>query len=274
MPLKKGLYIALSILLAGVFIISAFFVGKYFLEGKKSTDRYNELAGMVENAQTAPSSEPASTNASGETEPVSTRPPLLAPNGQPILSWYRDVYEINNDLVGWIKIDGTVIDYPVMQTSVDNRDYYLRRDFDGEDATRGCIYVREECDVFAPSDNVTIYGHKMHDGTMFAKLLDYQDKAVWEDNNLISFDTLTEFHTYQIFAVFSTTATEGEGFKYHRMVDAKDKADFDQFIATCKELSYYDTGITPQYGDKIICLSTCDYSLENGRFVVAAVRIV
>ena len=58
------------------------------------------------------------------------------------------------------------------------------------------------------------------------------------------------------------------------MVDAKDKADFDQFIATCKELSYYDTGITPQYGDKIICLSTCDYSLENGRFVVAAVRIV
>ena len=67
-----------------------------------------------------------------------------------IAGLYGKIYEQNNDLVGWIRIDGTVVDYPVMQTSVDNRDYYLRRDFDGSDATRGCIYVREECDVFTP----------------------------------------------------------------------------------------------------------------------------
>ena len=274
MPVKKYLYIALVIILAGAFAVSAFYLGSYFLEGKKQADRFNELSQMVEDArqnasETTQSTEPSASTADSQTETTET-----TESSEPkILPWYQEVYDLNHDMVGWIRIDGTVVDYPVMQTSVDNRDYYLRRDFDGSDATRGCIYVREECDVFTPSDNVTIYGHKMHDGSMFAVLLDYADKAVWEDNSLISFDTLYEYHTYQIFAVFNTTATVDEGFKYHRMENAANKAEFDKFIATCKELAFYDTGITPQYGDKIICLSTCDYSLENGRFVVAAVRI-
>lgn len=274
MPVKKKLYLALIIIQAVAFAVSAFYVGNYFLEGKRQADRFNELSKMVEDAkknpsQPAPGTDPTQTSqqeTNGETKPG-------VPGDPNVLSWYRDVYELNHDMVGWIRIDGTPVDYPVMQTSIDNRDYYLRRDFDGSDATRGCIYVREECDVFAPSDNVTIYGHKMHDGSMFAALLDYQDKSAWEDNSIISFDTIYEYHTYEIFAVFSTTATVDEGFKYHRMENAANKAEFDEFIATCKDLSYYDTGITPQYGDKIICLSTCDYSLENGRFVVAAVRI-
>ena len=271
MPVKKSLYIALIIILTGAFAVSAFCLGSYFLEGKRQQDRFRELSQMVEDArQNASETTQAPTDPS---VPEKTQPEETEPTEPQILPWYQDVYDLNHDLVGWIRIDGTVVDYPVMQTSVDNRDYYLRRDFDGSDATRGCIYVREECDVFTPSDNVTIYGHKMHDGSMFAVLLDYADKAVWEDNSLISFDTLYEYHTYQIFAVFNTTATVGEGFKYHRMVNAANKAEFDQFIATCKDLAFYDTGITPVYGDKIICLSTCDYSLENGRFVVAAVRI-
>ena len=63
------------------------------------------------------------------------------------------------------------------------------------------------------------------------------------------------------------------GFAYHLMADAKDEAEFNKFVATCKELSFYDTGITPVYGDKLLCLSTCEYTIDNGRFVVAAVRI-
>lgn len=272
MPVKKSLYIALIIILTGAFAVSAFYLGSYFLEGKRQQDRFQELSQMVEDARqnasetTQTTTEPSAPT--GETQPEETEP-----TEPQILPWYQDVYDLNHDLVGWIRIDGTVVDYPVMQTSVDNRDYYLRRDFDGSDATRGCIYVREECDVFTPSDNVTIYGHKMHDGTMFAALLDYADESVWKDNSIISFDTIYEYHTYQIFAVFNTTATVDEGFKYHRMENAANKAEFDKFIATCKDLAFYDTGITPVYGDKIICLSTCDYSLENGRFVVAAVRI-
>ena len=108
---------------------------------------------------------------------------------------------------------------------------------------------------------------------MFACLGDYTSKRAWENNSLIFFDTLTEYHTYKIFAVFKTSANLGQGFRYHMFVDAANEQEFDEFVSTCKQLSFYDTGITPVYGDKLICLSTCEYTLDNGRLVVAAVRI-
>lgn len=275
--MKKKLYIALIAVLAVIFCVSAVFLVRYFTQSKKSADRYNELASQV-NAEREATTIATETVASETAETAQTTEGYTAneedvPQEMTILPWYKDVYDQNNDLVGWLKIEGTVIDYPVTQTAEDNADYYLRRNFDKEDATGGCLYVREQCNVFAPSDNVTIYGHNMHDGSMFAALLDYQDKSVWEDNSLIQFDTIYEYHTYQIFAVFKTTASINEGFKYHQFEDAANEEEFNEFVSTCKELSFYDTGITPEYGDKIICLSTCEYTLENGRFVVAAVRI-
>ena len=108
---------------------------------------------------------------------------------------------------------------------------------------------------------------------MFHGLMAYTEKEAWDYNSLIFFDTLKERHVYKIFAVFKTTANLGEGFRYHQFVDAKNEQEFNEFVSTCKELAFYDTGITPVYGDKLLCLSTCEYTLENGRLVVAAVRI-
>ena len=179
---------------------------------------------------------------------------------------------MNNDLAGWITIDGTVIDYPVMQTT-EEFDFYLKRNFGKEYSPHGCIFVGEGNDLETPSDNITLYGHNMLDGSMFAPLHKYADKAKWNDNPLIVFNTLYEYHVYKIFAVFKTTASVDEGFKYHRFINAENEEDFNTFIKECKRLSFYDTGITPVYGDKIICLSTCEYTLTNGRLVVAAVRI-
>lgn len=262
--MKKALYIITIVLLLAVFCVSAFYVGSYFLEGKEQADKFDALANSVQEAQNAAKETEAETTPTEETEATEGEPKMLP--------GYAELYEINPDLVGWIKIEDTEVDYPVMQTP-DRTDYYLRRNFDGEDSTRGCIYAREVCDVFAPSDNVTLYGHNMNDGSMFAALNGYLEKEFWEEHSEIVFDTLYEYHTYKIFAVFKTTASLGEGFTYHQMVDAEDEADFDKFIATCKDLAFYDTGITPEYGDKIICLSTCEYTLENGRLVVAAVRV-
>lgn len=277
--MKKFLYTMLIILLVIVFGVSAYQVGSYFLESKKQAERFGDLASIVANAKEAAVAETAGSpeatqpqeSQPGETQPQ--EPTQTEPTEPSMLPGYAELYEINPDLVGWIKIEGTRIDYPVMQTSVDNKDYYLRRNFDKEDSTQGCIYVREECDVFAPSDNLTLYGHNMKDGSMFAALHKYQDKATWENNSLIFFDTLYEYHVYKIFSVFITTTSIGEGFSYHQMVEANSEEDFNEFIANCKELALYDTGITPVYGDKIICLSTCEYTQTNGRLVVAAVRI-
>ena len=270
--MKKIVYILAVILLLLVFGISAFMVGSYILEGKEQEEKYDALSQLKDSAK-----ENATKPTSAETTPDETTPEgtfgaaeIRDENG--MLVEYGELYAMNPDIVGWIRMDDTKMDYPVMQTP-DRPNHYLYKDFEGKQSVRGSIYIREECDMKEPSDNITIYGHNMRDGSMFACLNDYVHIDAWEKNPLIFFDTLYDYHVYKIFAVFKTTATIGKGFKYHNMIDAESKEAFDEFIGTCKELSFYDTGITPQYGDKIICLSTCEYTLENGRLVVAAVRI-
>jgi sortase B len=271
MKLGKVLYWLLVIVLAIIFLVSASFVARYAIDALRQKNEYNDLAALVEQARS-------------ETEPMQTLPDVTEPAEEEIpatepaeptepvmLADYVPLYEINSDIVGWLEIENLGISYPVMQTP-DSPDYYLTRNFNKQKNAHGCLYVRESCDVFAPSDNVTIYGHNMKNGTMFAGLKKYLYQDFWEENQTFRFDTLYERNTYTVFAVFTTTASVGKGFAYHRFEDAIDEADFDDFIANCKALAKYDTGITPTYGDKIICLSTCEYSQVNGRLVIAAVR--
>ena len=154
-----------------------------------------------------------------------------------------------------------------------NRDFYLEHDFDAEYSKRGCIYAREECDVAAPSDNITLYGHHMKDGSMFSGLDGYKKKSFWESHQYIYFDTLYERHVYQVIASFKTSGNYGEGYAYHLFDDAMNEDEFNEFITTIKSMAYYETGISAQYGDKLITLSTCEYSLDNGRHVVIAKRV-
>ena len=267
--MRKVLFTITVLFLLAAFGVSAFMVGNYLIEGKEQEDRYNELASIAQGNDTRP---PVTTTETPWTQP-SVEPTEEKTITKPgMLSGYEALYEMNSDFVGWLSIPGTQLDYPVMQTPQEPN-FYLYRDFDKNDSARGSIYAREDCNINEPSDNITLYGHNMKDGSMFAALNNYVYKETWEDNSLIFFDTLTEYHTYKIFAVFTTSANLGEGFRYHVFVDAESEAEFDEFVKTCKDLSFYDTGITPVYGDKLICLSTCEYSHDNGRLVVAAVRI-
>lgn len=303
--MKKGLLTVLIFVLVAAFAASAIYLAAYFTDSAKRQMEDDERAKQVsqmrqEMSTTTQATEPAETT--GATDPTETsfnpygtpgvsghleeyftpdvidesenvpeRPVLEG--GNDLLPWYQELHTQNSDMVGWLQIENTKINYPVLQSSVENANYYLYRDFDKKESVRGSIYAWEKCDVFEPSDNITLFGHNMKDGTMFAYLGNYYDKATWENNSLIFFDTLTESHVYKIFAVFKTSGTDNVGFAYHQMVDAENEADFNEFVSTCKQLSFYDTGITPVYGDKLLCLSTCEYTIDNGRFVVAAVRI-
>lgn len=265
---KKLLFTITVVLLVIAFAVSAIMVGKYVIEGKKSEDRFAELA---EQASAAATTEVPETTI-GATEET-TEPAETTEATEPgMIAGYEEIYNQNNDTVGWIKMEGTKLNYPVMQTP-DDPNFYLYRDFDKKDSTRGSVYAWSEADVNEPSDNITIFGHNMADGSMFNCLGAYTSKTAWENNPLIMFDTLNEYHTYKIFAVFKTSANLGQGFSYHKFVDAASEQEFNDFVAECKRLSFYDTGITPVYGDKIISLSTCEYTLDNGRLVVCAVRI-
>ena len=266
--MKKAMFITVVVVLLAAFCVSAFMIGNYLVEGKQQEERYDELSNIAANAQTE-TTEPKATKPADTSE---TPEETTEPTEPGMLAGYKEIYEMNNDVVGWIKMEGTKMDYPVMQTP-DDPNFYLYRDFDKKNSKRGSVYAKEDCDINEPSDNITIFGHNMQDGSMFACLGNYTSKRAWEDNSLIFFDTLTEYHTYKIFAVFKTSANLGQGFRYHTFVDAASEQEFDEFVSTCKRLSFYDTGITPVYGDKLICLSTCEYTLDNGRLVVAAVRI-
>lgn len=266
----KVSFYALVVILSAVLVFSSVQVAAYIGDSLQQKNAYDDLAALVERsrAETIPPTEadPCSTVPVEAPESTATEP--TAPS---ILPEYAELYEKNPDTVGWLKIDGTAVNYPVLQ-SPGRKNYYLNRNFSGEASEHGCLYVREACDVFAPSDNVTIYGHHMNDGSMFGSLKKFRSQSFWEEYHTIDFDTLYERNHYTVFAVFTTTASLGEGFAYYRFEDARDAAEFDDFVATCKSMSLYDTGITPQYGDKLICLSTCEYTNSNGRLVVMAVR--
>ncbi len=267
--MKPWLRNCLLTVFAAVFLVSAGMLGRYFISSYQEQSAFQELSQMVHStAPVQPEPEPEGTTVPPETSPYVE---VLGPDGTPreILREYAAVYRLNRDLAGWLTVPGTKIDYPVMYAP-DRKDHYLYKNYYGQYSSHGCLYIQEEADPFLPSDNLTVYGHNMKDGSMFAGLFAYRDKSFWEKNPLITFNTLTEKHTYRVFAVFTTTASQGEGFAYHSFVNAHREEDFYAYIRDCKNLSLYDTGVKLTYGDKLITLSTCEYSQTNGRLVVVA----
>ena len=182
---------------------------------------------------------------------------------------YETLFAQNNDFIGWIKIDGTNVNYPVMQTP-NKPDFYLKHSFEKEYSAYGVPYVAEHCSPFEPSDNVIIYGHHMKNGTMFTGLMNYESRKFYEGHKTIHFDTLTKTADYEVIAVFKTTVYDDTGFKYYLFANAETAKEFQEYVDECKSLSLYDTGVTAEYGDKLITLSTCEYSRTNGRLVVVA----
>ena len=184
---------------------------------------------------------------------------------------FESLFSENSDMVGWIFIEGTGVNYPVMQTK-NSPNYYLKRNFNKEYSDLGVPYVQENCDL-ATSDNIIIYGHHIKGGKMFGSLDKFTSKSFYDKHKIIQFNTLTEQSQYQIIAVFKTIAYSASGFRYYDFVNAEDEADFNAYVSRCKELALYDTGVTAKYGDRLLTLSTCKRFAENGRLVVVAKKI-
>ncbi|MDR1042560.1 MAG: class B sortase [Clostridiales Family XIII bacterium] len=186
---------------------------------------------------------------------------------------YRELYERNNDFVGWLRIFGTNVDYPVVQTP-NERDYYLHRDFDKKPSAPGTLFASNISDIDKPSDVIIIFGHMMKSGAMFGGLKEYTSLDYMKDHQEIRFDTLAEERYYMIFSVFTEAVNTGKAseFKYYSASDFEDAQDFDDFMAQAKSKELYDTGETAVYGDEILALSTCEYTHADGRLVILAKR--
>ena len=187
-------------------------------------------------------------------------------------SKFSELSKINSEICGWITVPGTRIDYPVLQGNKNETHFYLDHNYKREKSKYGSIFLDPICQLSENPKNCVIYGHHMNDGSMFAGLMKFKDKSFWEKHKTISFDTLTDRQTYEVIAVFKTVVytDSPESFKYYQFVNAETAEDFTAYVEKCKELSLYDTGVTAEYGDKLLTLSTCEYSRTNGRLVVVA----
>lgn len=255
---KKKLYLAGAGICLLLFIVSVFQIISHYANAHKAEEEFTQLAEIVGQAEDMPEED---TDKTGETEEQSP------------LERYRELFNMNNDMAGWITVGGTQINYPVMYTP-DNPDFYLKHNFEKEYSDYGVPYIAEHCDPIEPSDNIIIYGHHMKNGSMFTGLMEYESKEFYKDHKTVRFDMLTETAEYEIVTVFKTTVYDDTGFKYYLFSNAEKPEEFTEYVEQCKSLALYDTGVTAEYGDKLITLSTCEYSRTNGRLVVVAKKIV
>lgn len=184
------------------------------------------------------------------------------------LAQYQALHHENQDMTGWIRIEGTVIDYPVMHTPLDP-EYYLYRDFQKESSAYGMIFIDGECRMDGTSPNLLIYGHHMKNGSMFAEIQKYDSREFYQAHPLIEFDTLTEQGTYEIIGAFKRPAGElDESFK--KMLLAETEEDYQNLMEYIKQWQFYDTNTEAVWPEPLITLTTCEYTQKDGRFFVIA----
>jgi sortase B len=173
----------------------------------------------------------------------------------------------NSDCIGWLRISGTKIDYPVMQTK-GNPQYYLRRDFNKQYSYMGTPFMDSRCDINY-DNNLIVYGHNMKDGKMFADLLRYKDKEYCKLHNIINFITPNEVQKYEVVAVCKVKSDD----EWYEYTCQKNKDSFNNLTPHIKDKSLYQIDEPIEYGENFLTLSTCEYSQKDGRLIVIAVRI-
>ena len=180
----------------------------------------------------------------------------------------------NQEIIGWLEIEDTNINYPICQTN--NNDFYLTHNYKKEKASSGNLFLDKDFDIINGSSNYLIYGHRNKQGLMFEDLMKYAKEDFYKEHTKIKFTTLKEDVNYEIISVFYSRVyyqDEQNVFRYYYFVNAENEQEYNNFVNNAKKVSIYDTGITAEYGEQLLTLSTCEYSQEDGRFVVVAKKV-
>ena len=254
--MSRKIYIIIAMVFTVVLSVSTFFIIRNHIDSAKQNEVYDNLAEIVED------------------EPPKENEGVTFSEDKDYLAEYLELYRQNEDMVGWIKVEDTNINYPVVQ-SVNEPNFYLKHKFDKTYSAYGCPYVQENCDVQKPSDNIIIYGHHMKSGSMFGNLQQYAKESYEKKHSVIEFDTIYEKATYQVMYVFRSQVYNEDDvvFKYYQFIEANSEEEFNFYMKEMASMSLYDTGVTANFGDSLLTLSTCDSSQTDGRFVVVAKRI-
>ena len=237
-----------------VFLGSGLYLVRYYKSAKNSEEAVGELVALK-----------------SEDEDVTESAEIPTIEGKEIQKKYRKLYKKNPDIIGWITVRGTKIDYPVMQTPKDN-EYYLHRNYEKEYDVNGLPFLDAQCNVEDDESNLMVSGHHMKSGLMFKHLMDFAEQSFYNTHKTVYLDTLYEEREYEVVAAFYSQIYKGntDAFKYYEYIGSLSEERFDTYVKNVKKLSVYDTGVTPKYGEQLLTMVTCAYHTEDGRFVVVA----
>ncbi len=194
-----------------------------------------------------------------------------------ILLKYKEAYEKNNDLVGWITVPNTAIDYPVVQAK--DNDYYLRRSFYKIYDRRGTIFMDNECNPKELVKNTVLYGHNYLDSTMFSDLEKYKSLDFYKTAPVIEFNTIYKSYKWKVFAVYLTTVEpkDDNGYALYYIYPFMTDDNFEDYLQAVKKRTIINTGVDVRKTDKMLTLSTCTRDMDlpgrgetNARCVVLA----
>ena len=245
-------------------IVMICLLGNFYGQEMESEDKMEELRVALEpESIEEPAEEPEQSSPTPTPKPLEKNP-------------YADLFLQNGDMAFWLVVDGTAIDYPVVQTPEDEN-YYLNRDFYGNEDKAGCLILDVDSQPFGENQttNLIIHGHNMKAGTMFGGLMQYEDENYYAEHKHMEIYTRTDKREYEVIAAFYSQVYYPTDlvFKYYNFFKADNEMEFDYFYDNIKEISLYDTGVTAELGDHFLTLSTCAYHVEDGRFVVVAKEI-
>ena len=249
-------FIIPAALFAGLLCYAVFNALAIYIPQRRELQNFEELKEIIETSAQEPEERE---RADGADNPNPTDP-------------YGALRERNADFAGWLNIEDSGIDYPVMKAPESDPEYYLHRDFDGNPSFSGCLFIGGGCDE--NSDCFIIYGHKMNNNSMFGALDSYADYDYAERHSEIRFYVAEEERVYKVFAAFRTKIFQDrtEAFQYYESAGALEEADYLRTVESVRALSIPRLPDAPTYPAQLLFLSTCSYHTEDGRFVVAAYR--
>lgn len=268
---------------AGIFLVCAIELGAYFYSSyryaKSMSDLEDGMGGGIDNDDALKRVLSDQTNGDVLVFPDEEAYDVVAAvsHDNTISDTWKDQYEyltsVNSDCIGYISIPDTVLSYPVLFTPSDYT-YYLYRNFSGEYEYRGSIFLDYQTKI-GQSQNIIIYGHNMTDGLMFGTLREYLDKSYYEDHKYVYFNTAVSEGIYEVMAVVKTKiyTVEDTCFKYYKYGGVLTKDEFEMYVREMLSMSEYKTGVTAEWGDELISLSTCNHYTDEGRLVIVCKRI-
>lgn len=263
---RKIIYYSIYTILALLIILSIIYIANYFLS-KKQAIQESQLLDKIEIDE----NQVKEANETTEEANITTQENIeetINQQNERILK-VQKLQEENSDIVGWLEIEGTIINYPILQ-GTDN-EYYMTHNYKKQKSKNGSIFLTKDYDWSIPSSNLLIYGHNLNNGTMFQELLKYAKEEFYKEHPIIRFTTNKEDAEYEIISVFKSRVyykTEKNVFRYYFFVNANSEAEYDEFVKNAKKASLYDIDKTAKFGDQLITLSTCSYHVEDGRFAV------